>query len=345
MENGKKQYTLSAIIPCWNCAGEIGELMDCLLKQSFTDWIAICVDDGCTDSTANVILDYARRDSRIVYHKRERLPKGAQTCRNIGMDLSEGSEYVVFLDADDLIAPYCFEQRIRFMQEHPSVDFASFPMKAFKTDIYDDTFWGFGIPGSQELLPSLLYWKTIQIVVPSNIYRRDSLVGAGIRWDERVRSMQDAEFNIQSLTKGLQHSFSERDRIDYYYRQGQATVSKRIADPSMFESHLYLIGKVTRSIQDAFQNRYDFNLEAYIVNFFTLFRQHKEPYRELLKLGFVKGHPAFRFRIVLFLLLGMRGNTILFKRFINYSTNSAKQWAEILSRVLRAKIEIETSNG
>ena len=40
MENGKKQYTLSAIIPCWNCAGEIGELMDCLLKQSFTDWIA-----------------------------------------------------------------------------------------------------------------------------------------------------------------------------------------------------------------------------------------------------------------------------------------------------------------
>ena len=58
-----------------------------------------------------------------------------------------------------------------------------------------------------------------------------------------------------------------------------------------------------------------------------------------------KGHPAFFFRIVLFLLLGMRGNTILFKRYINYSTDSAKQWADILSRVLREKIEIETANG
>lgn len=345
MESGRKHYTLAAIIPCWNCAGEIGALLDCLLKQSFTDWIAFCVDDGCTDSTAEVIEDYARQDQRIVYHRRERLPKGAPTCRNIGMDLSEGSEYVVFLDADDLIAPYCFERRILFLQEHPSVDFASFPMKAFKTEIYDDTFWGFGIPGSQELLPSLLYWKTLQIVVPSNIYRRECLLGAGIRWDERVKSMQDAEFNIQSLTKGLHHSFAAQERIDYFYRQGVSTVSKRIADPSMFESHLYLIGKVTSSIQEAFQSRYDFNLKVYIVNFFALFRQHKEPYRSLLKLGFVKNHPAFFFRIVLFLLLGLRGNTILFKRYIKYSTETAKQWADILSRVLHEKTEIETANG
>lgn len=345
MESGKMHHTLAVVIPCWDCAREIGALMDCLLEQSFTDWTAFCVDDGCTDSTTEVIQDYARRDPRIFYHRRERLPKGAQTCRNIGLDLSEGSEYVVFLDADDLIAPYCFEQRIRFMQEHPFVDFASFPMKAFKTDVYDDTLWGFGIPGSQELLPSLLYWKTLQIVVSSNIYRRERLIEAGIRWDEIVKSMQDAEFNIQSLTKGLHHGFAIQDRIDYFYRQGVSTVSKRIADPSMFDSHLYLIGKVTRSIQNAFQSRYDFNLKAYIVNFFTLFKRHREPYHALLKLEFVKGHPAFFFRIVLFLLLGMRGKTILFKRYISYSKDAVKQWAEIRSRLLREKIVIETANG
>lgn len=345
MENGKKQYTLSAVIPCWNCVGEIGALMDCLLKQSFTDWIAFCVDDGCTDSTANVILDYARRDSRIVYHKRERLPKGAQTCRNIGMDLSEGSEYVVFLDADDLIAPYCFEQRIRFMQEHLAVDFASFPMKAFKTEIYDNTFWGFGIPGKQELLPSLLYWKTLQILVSSNIYRRKRLVETGIRWDEKVRSMQDADFNIQSLTRGLVHSFAEQGRIDYFYRQGPSTVSKRISEASMFGSHLYLIEKVTESIRRAFQNRYDFNLKAYIVNFIKLFGRNREPYRALMNIGFVRSHPVFFFQIALFLLLGMRGNKLLFNRYMQYSSDSVKQWKDTVSRVLREKSEIEVSNG
>lgn len=344
MECNRNRNRLAVIIPCWNCADSIGALMDCLLEQSFPDWTAFCVDDGCQDSTAAIIQVYAGRDSRITYHKRDRLPKGATTCRNIGMDLSEGCEYIVFLDADDLIAPYCFNQRIQFLEDHPSVDFASFPMKAFKTDIYDNTYWGFGIPGPQELILSLLYWKTLQIVVSSNIYRRERLVDAGIRWDENVRSMQDADFNIQSLTTGLVHSFAEQGRIDYFYRQGQSTVSKRISDASMFGSHLYMIEKVTESIRNAFQTRYDFNLKAYIVNFIKLFGRNKEPYRALLTIRFVRSHPVFFCRIALFLLLGMKGNKLLFNRYMQYSSDSVKQWTDTVSRVLREKSEIEMAN-
>ena len=340
-----KKYTLAVVVPFWNCEAYIGELLDCLVEQTFTDWKAFFVDDNCTDGSAGIVREYANRDPRVRLVLRDRAPKGAPTCRNIGMEQSREAEYLVFLDADDLITPDCFAQRVRFMQAHPSVDFASFPMKAFKTDKNDDTYWGFGVPGRQELLPSLLYWKTLQIVVPSNIYRRERLTQAGVMWDECLHSMQDADFNIQSLTRGLRHAFDVDARIDYYYRQSQGTVSKRISAHSMFSSHLYLVGKVISAVRGAFGTRYDFSLRAYIVNFFGLFRNNKDPYLSLRKMDFVKRSPAFFSRITLYLLLGMRGKNVIFRKYTAYSGEAARTWASIVSDTIRKKVKKETIHG
>ena len=341
----ESQYALAAVIPCWNCENYIQSLLECVCNQTFSDWNAFFVDDGCLDYTPDIIREYQKKDSRIHYAKRDSLPKGAQRCRNIGLRLSEGAEYIVFFDSDDLIAPYCFEQRVGFMRANPSVDFASFPTKAFKKDIYDDTYWGFGVPGKQELILSLLYWKTLQIVVSSNIYKRSSIINAGLSWDEKLGCMQDADFNIQSLTKGLTHSFVEPSRIDYFYRTGHSSVSKRIAEPAMFDSHMYLIKKVTESFRKAFHTQYDDYLKAYIVNFLGLFKKNRKPVHSLLKIGFVKRHPVFLFQLVLYLLGGMRGRKILFKKYIYYSNNSAKEWLVFVSDAIRKKNIAEIRNG
>jgi glycosyltransferase involved in cell wall biosynthesis len=344
MQNqGVIQYALAVVIPCWNCENYIKALLDSICNQTFSDWNAFFVDDGCLDKTPEIIQEYQKKDSRIHFAKRNSFPKGAQKCRNIGLRLSEGAEYVVFLDSDDLIAPYCFEQRVGFMRANPSVDFASFPTKAFKKDIYDDTYWGFGIQGKQKLILSLLYWRTLQIFVSSNIYKRSSIINAGLSWDEKLGCMQDADFNIQSLTKGLTHSFTEPSRIDYFYRTGHSSVSAHIAEPAMFDSHLYLIGKVAESFRRAFQTKYDFYLKAYIVNFLGLFKKNRKPVRSLLKLGIVKSHPGFFFQLVLYLLLGMRGRTSLFKRYTSYSGESAKEWLALVTDAIRDKTLAETN--
>ena len=110
-------YTLAVVIPCWNCEQYIGALLDCLLSQTLLDWKAFLIDDWCEDGTAGIIKSYEAKDARIRYYKRDREPKGAQTCRNIGFGLTEGAKYVVFFDSDDLIAPYCFEQRVLAMDK------------------------------------------------------------------------------------------------------------------------------------------------------------------------------------------------------------------------------------
>ena len=94
---------LSVIIPCYNNGKLLAEMLDCCLRQTYSDWEVIIVDDGSTDDTSSIVSEYVQKDARIQYHTRERSPKGSVVCRNIGFELSSG-KYIIHFDADDLIS-------------------------------------------------------------------------------------------------------------------------------------------------------------------------------------------------------------------------------------------------
>lgn len=173
MKNYK--YTLAVVIPCWNEEKLLPEMIECLLKQTFCDWRAFCVDDISSDSTAEVIKGYQARDNRINYFCRNREPKSGQTCRNIGLELSVGAKYVVFFDADDLVAPYCFEQRVRFMDLHPDLDFGVFPMLAITKSITEESGPIFGVKTFDDDLEAMLAFL-VPLQTATNIYRKESLI-------------------------------------------------------------------------------------------------------------------------------------------------------------------------
>ena len=327
-------YTLAVIIPCWNCEQYIGALLDCLLNQTMTDWKAFLIDDWCEDGTAGIIKAYETKDSRIRYYKRDRDPKSAQTCRNIGFGLAEGAKYVVFFDADDLIAPYCFEQRVLAMDKSNDKDFLSFPSKAFSDSPFDGLRWGFGVKGCKETLLTLLNWRTLSIVVFTNIYKRDSLVDKEIIWDEKLLSMQDADYNIQAFCKGLKHGFAEEARIDYFYRHLQNSVSKQIFNKKQFDSHLYFISKEVDLIQKVYANKYDFFLKSFIVVFFELFERDKRSYRQLLKLPIVRKDLCFASRLLAYYAIGLKGKRHLFKPYCKYNEVSVNEWRMQISSKL-----------
>lgn len=96
----------------------------------------ILVDDGSLDESLNIALSYAQKDKRIKVYSRTIGSKGVSICRNIGIENAFG-EFIVFLDADDLIANYCFEQRARYISQNLDCDFAVFPLIAFKKQLLD----------------------------------------------------------------------------------------------------------------------------------------------------------------------------------------------------------------
>ena len=90
----------SIIIPVYNVAPYLRECLDSVLAQTFTDWEAICVDDGSTDSSGVILDEYAVRDSRFrVIHQSN---SGVSAARNAALDVAKG-KWFLFLDGDDIL--------------------------------------------------------------------------------------------------------------------------------------------------------------------------------------------------------------------------------------------------
>ena len=94
---------ISVILPCFNAEATITDTLASLSAQSFTDWEAICIDDGSTDATPFLVRKAARRDPRIRLVRNS--GKGPSDARNMGaLEHARGS-LLAFCDADDLFVP------------------------------------------------------------------------------------------------------------------------------------------------------------------------------------------------------------------------------------------------
>src|SRR6266702_399564 len=104
---------VSVIIPAYNVARYIGETLESVLAQTFTDYEVIVVNDGSPDTEEfeRAIEPYL---SRIRYLKQEN--RGASVARNTGLQAA-GGEFIAFLDADDLWLPNYLEAQMKFIRE------------------------------------------------------------------------------------------------------------------------------------------------------------------------------------------------------------------------------------
>lgn len=114
---------VSIIIPTYNRSYLISETLNSIIEQSYTNWECIVIDDGSTDNTERLLLDYCKKDKRIHYYQRPiHITKGANSCRNYGFDISKG-EYIKWFDSDDIMLPGHIEILLRSLQKE-NVDFA-----------------------------------------------------------------------------------------------------------------------------------------------------------------------------------------------------------------------------
>ena len=92
---------VSVVIPCYNVEKYIRQCIESLLHQTLSDFEIICVDDGSTDETVNIIKEYVAEDDRVILIEQKNQYAGV--ARNNGLEAASG-EYVIFLDSDDFFA-------------------------------------------------------------------------------------------------------------------------------------------------------------------------------------------------------------------------------------------------
>ena len=220
---------VSVLIPCINAARYVGAAIESVLAQTYSPIEVIVVDDGSTDGSAAKVMAFADRGVVLV----EQAKGNAAAARNRGFTQSTGA-FVLFLDADDLIAPghiaalldrlrpgskaVAMGQWDRFSQ---SPGDATFPAKpgyhdAFGVDWLCEDWLG-GQPMTQcgtFLIPRCLL----------------NDVGG---WDERLGLIDDFEFFARLLSKGAGVRFAPEARL--FYRSGiggslSARTSRRAAE-------------------------------------------------------------------------------------------------------------------
>ena len=97
---------ISVIVPAYNAKDYLKECLDSICNQSYKNLEIICINDGSTDNSEEIMRDYAKKDSRIKILSQHN--QGISISRNNGIERAQG-EYIFFLDSDDTIEPNAIE--------------------------------------------------------------------------------------------------------------------------------------------------------------------------------------------------------------------------------------------
>lgn len=199
---------VSVVIPAYNSANFLGQALDSVFAQTYTDYEVIVVDDGSTDDTKTILQPYL---SRINYIYQEN--QGVAAARNKGIEVARGN-LVAFLDADDLFLPQKLQQQVALMKLNPDVGMviSGWQMTNQQGEIIRDVELWHDFPELN--LKMWLYWKP---VLPSaTMIRRPWLSKVG-GFPQETIPVEDVECFLQIIAQGCKAIWCEH--IGTVYRQ------------------------------------------------------------------------------------------------------------------------------
>lgn len=98
---------LSIIVPVYNVEKYLKKCLDSLINQTLAEIEIICVNDGSTDNSLNILQEYSQKDKRVKIINKEN--SGLGFARNVGIEHAQG-DYIGFVDSDDWVSPEMYEK-------------------------------------------------------------------------------------------------------------------------------------------------------------------------------------------------------------------------------------------
>jgi len=241
----QKQPLVSIIIPTYNRAHLIGETLDSILAQTYQNWECIVVDDGSTDGTEMLLQSYCLKDFRFQYHHRPKdRPKGGNTCRNYGFELSKG-EFVNWFDSDDMYLPEALLTIVSTFEIDTDVVIS--PMARF--DGETKQYIGVNTIEKAPLIPAYLVGE-VAFYTDGPTWKRSFLAQQALLFDENLPIIQDWDFNLRMLYQNPNITFLKKAQI--HYRVHHQSLQKKLtrlnlnmiaADFKTRHKHLELLAK------------------------------------------------------------------------------------------------------
>lgn len=202
---------VSIVISIYNGENVIRRALDSCIFQTMPDFELIAINDGSTDNTLNVLLEYEKKDKRILIIDREN--RGLSASINEGVSLAKGF-WIARMDADDVSLPNRLEKQIAYLTKHEDIDVLG---SCAYLQNGDGQYLGIScLPQNHDELIRIMH-KASPFIHPSVVFRRDSFVREG-GFREDLRRAQDYELWSRMAGKYRFHNLQE-PLIIYTYRE------------------------------------------------------------------------------------------------------------------------------
>jgi glycosyltransferase involved in cell wall biosynthesis len=208
---------VSIIIPTFNRAHLIGETLNSISGQTYTNWECIVVNDSSTDDTETVVMDYVKKDARFQYYKRPiSKTKGANACRNYGFEISKG-EYINWFDDDDVMLPDFLADKMKLISDDVDLILCS----GYYTDKCLKIGEQLKVSVESNLFTDFFMWKA-QLVTNSVLFRRNFLTEKQL-FNCKITRGQEADFFSRIFFNLDNSRFKIIEKPLFLYRQHLGT--------------------------------------------------------------------------------------------------------------------------
>ncbi len=220
---------ISIIVPVYNTGKYLKECLDSLIEQTYQDIEILLIDDGSTDNSRDICMEYEKKDSRVrMIHKEN---SGVSDARNLGLDIAKG-EYISFCDSDDMVDQKLYTILLDTLEKYKVdriVGGYSYLYNDGRT-LYCKPRMNNGKYEAQDILSIMIDDGTMSGFlfsgVNNSLFKKQIIDKWNIRFNSNIKYNEDSLFSFQYMLHSCS-IYSMQSKATYYYRQHTASVTKK----------------------------------------------------------------------------------------------------------------------
>jgi len=246
-----KQPLVSVIVTCYNQAHCIANTLESIVSQTYTNWECVIVDDGSMDTSAEVIKEFIKDDTRFTYLFQDN--QGVSRARNKGFALAKG-EFINFIDGDDTLFPRKIEKQLNVFQMSPDVEICICDHQHYNStkDIYKYFIYETLKPNPLEQI--LYKWhKSVAFPIHAPLYKRSIWTDDELPYPEDYKyRCEDWVFNVLIALKDNNYYMLDKVLCNYHMGDSNFTNDTKILATAAIKAALYLKPKLPKQYQEDF---------------------------------------------------------------------------------------------
>lgn len=270
---------ISIIIPVYNVKPYLSKCLESCLQQTLYDIEIICVDDGSTDGSGELLDEYANMDSRIqVIHKEN---NGVSRARNTGLESATG-EWIMYVDADDYLSENACERVWLESMEEPT-DIITFGADCFPTVPKAGAWYDYALNVQFQRFykfePEVLFEAPgARPFIWHQAFSHELLRTADVRFNEKLSMGEDQVYQIELFPMAEKFAFIPDQLYHYRWcREDSAMGQLRNEPDAKMEQHLLMVEEITRYWQEkGLLDQYGPEYLEWLLNFMVPDMTHKD---------------------------------------------------------------------